>query len=107
MDNELKEGLAQLEQMAGYDVGAGCHYCGLLDCAKVLHNHIQNLTRQLSEKVSMDAVYVAESYQADLDVLRKAAQAVVDRWDSPTWKDLPNTGISINDLRKALEVTGE
>lgn len=34
--------------------------------------------------------------------LRKAAQAVVDRWDTPLWKDVPATAVYISDLRAAL-----
>ena len=34
--------------------------------------------------------------------LRKAAQAVVDRWDTPLWKDVPATAEYINALRRAL-----
>jgi hypothetical protein len=32
-----------------------------------------------------------------------AAQAVVDRWDTPSWKDVPATAEYINALRNALE----
>jgi len=42
--------------------------------------------------------------------LREAAQAVVDRWDTPLWKDVPATAVFINELRAALaepEPTGE
>ena len=35
--------------------------------------------------------------------LQKAAQSVIDRWDSPLWKDQPHTGVYIAELRKALE----
>lgn len=42
---------------------------------------------------------VAEQMRA----LRAAAQAVVDRWDSPLWKDLPHTGEFIARLREALD----
>lgn len=34
--------------------------------------------------------------------LREAAQAVVDRWDSPKWKDEPHTAVFIVRLRAAL-----
>jgi len=34
--------------------------------------------------------------------LRKAAQALVDRWDTPAWKDAPHTGQYIDALRAAL-----
>ena len=35
--------------------------------------------------------------------LLNAAKAVIERWDSPLWKDLPHTGEAINRLRKAIE----
>lgn len=34
--------------------------------------------------------------------LRDAASAVIDRWNSPLWKDLPHTAEYIHDLEKAL-----
>jgi hypothetical protein len=34
--------------------------------------------------------------------LPEAAQAVIDRWDTPMWKDVPATGEFINALRSAL-----
>jgi hypothetical protein len=34
--------------------------------------------------------------------LHKAAQALVDRWDTPLWKDAPHTGVFIDALRAAL-----
>jgi hypothetical protein len=40
--------------------------------------------------------------------LLAAAVAVVERWDTPTWKDAPATGAFINGLRKAIaKATGE
>jgi len=35
--------------------------------------------------------------------LQKAAQAVIDRWDSPNWKDQQHTAEYIAELRKALD----
>lgn len=37
-----------------------------------------------------------------MNKLREAAQAVVDRWDTPLWKDVPATAEYINRLRSAL-----
>ena len=34
--------------------------------------------------------------------LVEAAQAVVDRWDTPLWKDVPRTGEFIGRLRDAI-----
>jgi hypothetical protein len=36
------------------------------------------------------------------DTLVDAAQAVVDRWDAPTWKELEPTAKMIGALRKAI-----
>lgn len=35
--------------------------------------------------------------------LQTAAQHLIDRWDSPLWKDQPHTGVYIAELRKTLE----
>lgn len=37
------------------------------------------------------------------DELRAAARAVIDRWDTPLWKDAPATAVYINKLRRALD----
>ena len=42
-----------------------------------------------------------------VEALMKKARAVVDRWDSPLWKDLPHTGESIADLRAAISALEE
>lgn len=34
--------------------------------------------------------------------LHDAASAVIDRWNSPLWKDLPHTAEYINDLERAI-----
>lgn len=36
------------------------------------------------------------------DRLHRAAKALIERWDSPLWKDLPATGEFIEELRQAL-----
>lgn len=35
-------------------------------------------------------------------VLREAGKALVERWDSPKWKDLPHTAIYIDEMQQAL-----
>ena len=35
--------------------------------------------------------------------LQKAAQALIDRWNAPSWKDQPHTAEYIERLRAALE----
>ncbi len=34
--------------------------------------------------------------------IKEAAQAVIDRWDTPNWKDAPATAVVINRLRAAI-----
>lgn len=41
----------------------------------------------------------------ELIELRTAAQAVVDRWETPLWKDAPATAVYIADLRDAFGET--
>ena len=36
------------------------------------------------------------------DELRAAAQALIDRWETPLWKDVPHTAECIHRLRAAL-----
>ena len=36
-----------------------------------------------------------------------AAKEVIERWDSPLWKDLPHTGEAINRLRQAVEINSQ
>lgn len=38
--------------------------------------------------------------------LEAKAKAVIERWDSPNWKDTKHTADYINELRKALEQKG-
>ena len=47
-----------------------------------------------------------EKPQAHSD-LHAAAQALVDRWDTPRWKDVEHTGAFIQRLREALAVSPE
>jgi hypothetical protein len=59
----------------------------------------------MTEEISADLA-LAESEAREsrdrLSDLRAAAQAVVDRWDTPLWKNAPSTGEYINALRAAL-----
>ena len=44
----------------------------------------------------------ARRMERERNELRAAAQDVVDRWDTPFWKDVPATANFINRLRAAL-----
>jgi len=41
--------------------------------------------------------------QKKLDAMTKAAKSVIDRWDSPVWKDHKHTGEYIHSLRQAVK----
>lgn len=49
----------------------------------------------------------AEAAEAALAELREVGRAVVDRWDSPKWKDQPHTGEVINRLRAVIDEAGK
>lgn len=49
------------------------------------------------------SVVAPPSAPAGWQELIAAARAVIERWDSPTWKDLPHTGESIARLRRAVD----
>lgn len=63
---------------------------------------IEHMNRASVMHVGM-ALYAHPAPAIHEGELRAAAQAVVDRWDSPLWSDLPHTGEYIARLRKALE----
>ena len=41
--------------------------------------------------------------QGAITKMEQTAQAVIDRWDSPNWKDTVHTGVFIWELRQSLE----
>ena len=62
------------------------------------------------EKGGADCNWIATPTPLDdprVKALVEAGKAVVDRGDSPLWKDLPHTGESIADLRAALSALEE
>ena len=76
---------------------------------------LQIMTDKLRELVEKAKGNSVESYKNQfmlLDYLRKhaddfirlleAAESVIERWDTPAWKDVPATVHYIGDLRKAL-----
>lgn len=65
---------------------------------------VVTLNAQANELRCLVASRAAELHEALARVagLEKAARAVVDRWDTPLWKDAPHTAVQINRLRDAL-----
>jgi asparagine synthetase B (glutamine-hydrolysing) len=78
-------------------------------CATVLADFARKLERERD-----GARQLAKEFHADqtrllleLDRLKQAAKAVVQRWDQPSWKDTEPTAAVINKLRNALGVQEE
>ena len=71
---------------------------------EAIFNAIQNLEMANGDPFYVDVpkVEVVASLIWQRNELRVAAQAVVDRWDSPAWKCVPPTGEFINRLRAAI-----
>lgn len=62
----------------------------------------EDLHREEIETIR-EALTKVSKQEAAIRDLRRSAQAVIDRWDTPKWKDVEPTGKFINDLRHALE----
>ena len=59
-------------------------------------------TARLVDQVDLDWLLGEYMGAHAMTALRDAAQAVVDRWDTPLWKDVEPTAHVINRLRDAL-----
>jgi len=108
---------AATELLKLHDIKQHVEACNATDCApdndKVLYymerkpQAWDNLRAALSQgkDVLISANYAQVSSSAtpkEGEELVRAAQAVVDRWDTPLWKDVPHTGEFIGKLREAL-----
>lgn len=65
---------------------------------------ISDASMEISGPLGLKVVpyHVARKLEIELAELKEAAQAVVERWDNPSWKDAPRTAIYINRLRATL-----
>jgi hypothetical protein len=85
-----------------------------LEVAIVCLNHaadkIEELEREREElKEQLDAAIMLgkmqeRRHERDLEELIAAAKAVIDRWETPFWKEAAHTGAYIAALRKAVEI---
>ena len=66
---------------------------------RLKHPTLKHYSFDLSEGARK--LYIAARMEHEWPLV-EAAQAVVDRWDSPLWKDVPHTGEFIGKLREAL-----
>ena len=81
------------------DLGARIYPCN--DCGKMRTKAEGGTTFTVCDEC-WDKNFGPSLTQPPSSELLSAAQAVVERWDSPAWKDLPHTGEFINRLRVAL-----
>lgn len=75
---------------------------------KGMQAEIDELRAELSlvnvdlEITKLGAAKTMQEFMRENRKLREAAQAVIDRWDTPLWKDVPATAEYIGRLRAAL-----
>ena len=82
---------------------------GLKTLAKQERKAQSLLTKPREAPQEFERWYIAEVLESAVliieqrDRLAEAAQAVVDRWETPFWKQVEHTGVYIAALRKAVE----
>lgn len=70
-----------------------------------LFGNFQDARKHCADDEEPEPLYPADAIErkdAAIAELVQAGRAVVDRWDSPLWKDLPHTGEFIARLRAAI-----
>lgn len=65
-----------------------------LSIVQTLRRQVERDTERM-EKLTREAASCAE--------LLKAGKALVERWNTPLWKDVPHTGEFIHNLRAAID----
>lgn len=81
--------------------------CKMLRGRAAEYNDLGGHYAYIGDDCALDdrAADTLERQSAEIERLRRAAQAVIDRWETPHWKDVPATAVPIGNLRAAL--TGE
>lgn len=74
------------------------------DYAKKLQEENKALQEQLDAAIMLGKMQ-ERRHERDLEELIAAAKAVIDRWETPFWKEAAHTGLYIVALRKAVEIT--
>lgn len=96
----MQQALNTLEGLFGIHGDSGGVAVWRLGGSSAVKEAITALRSRLEQPVT-----APEPQEGAIQDLRTAAQAVVDRWDTPLWKDAPATALYINTLRKVLETT--
>ena len=86
-----------------------CKHCGYDGC--VCDSDLQTIPNDLSmtnklditHKLYQDYIQPSPPQVTYLKKLEELSQSVVDRWDTPSWKDTKSTAEYINALRNHLK----
>ena len=71
----------------------------------LLSEELQKLRAERPDEWQMDRlIRAAVDLELEKSQLLTAAQAVIDRWDTPNWKDVEPTAKVINELREVLRL---
>ena len=78
------------------------------DCAiRILDNcggNWQSISKEIAKYRTEREAQAVQREREDAKAVVEAGQAVIARWDTPLWKDVEHTGVSINKLRRALAI---
>jgi hypothetical protein len=71
----------------------------------LLSEELQKLRAERPDEWQMDRlIRAAVDLELEKSQLLTAAQAVIDRWDTPGWKDIEPTAKVISELREVLRL---
>lgn len=65
-------------------------------------NHREQFETEIANIINAVKELERHKWQTEVEALRKAAQAMVDRWDKPFWSEVKTTQDYVNELRAAL-----
>lgn len=80
--------------------------CEMMDPAGTIWDHAKKLQDKipaLQEQLDA-AIMLGKMQERDFEELIAAAKAIIDRWETPFWKESEHTGAYIAALRKAVEI---
>jgi hypothetical protein len=104
LERELAEARAEGEDQARLLGMSGEREAGLLAEIDQLKRERDNAEtdRRQAETDTIRALHERNEARGQRDRLAKAGKALVDRWETPFWKDVPHTGKFIRTLSDAL-----
>jgi hypothetical protein len=96
--------MREIKRRQGYDAMARDEgYGPMKNDLKDVKADLRRIADEEGDVLCRAALKEIEALEAENARLRQEGQAVVDRWDTPLWKDAEATGRIINRLRAALK----